>query len=88
MKTLHKRAMKGLRNAFLALLVSAIGIPQAWAQWNMRWLSVGDFQHRYVGGGAQPETYDEVMFQWPGIRPQVSYMHGQALWVSVKKLYR
>lgn len=47
-------------------------------------LSVGDFQHRYVGGGAQPETYDEVMFQWPGIRPQVSYMHGQALWISVK----
>ena len=84
MKTLQKRTMKGLRNVFLALLASAIGVPQAWAQWNMRWLSVGDFQHRYVGGGAQPETYDEVMFQWPGIRPQVSYMHGQAMWISVK----
>jgi hypothetical protein len=79
-----------LRSAALVavLLLSLGGVDTARAQYDFRWLSVGDFQHRYNGGLGQPEIYDPFpMMVWPGIQNQapggVSYMHVMGYWISV-----
>ncbi|HMB92918.1 MAG TPA: hypothetical protein VKP65_18860, partial [Rhodothermales bacterium] len=75
--------------AVLAVLLLAQGWANtAQAQFDFRWLAVGDFQHRYNGGLGQPEIYDPFpMMVWPGIRNVapggVSYMHVMGYWISV-----
>lgn len=77
------------RFAALAVLLLALGgVNTAQAQFDFRWLAVGDFQHRYNGGLGQPEIYDPFpMMVWPGIRNiapgGVSYMHVMGYWISV-----
>ena len=73
---------------FLSPLVLA-NVQDAEAQFSFRWLNVGDFQHRFYGGGAQPEIYNPFpTMLWPGIQATdpggVSYMHGMAMWISAK----
>jgi hypothetical protein len=70
------------------LLLALGGVNTAQAQFDFRWLAVGDFQHRYNGGLGQPEIYDPFpMMVWPGIRNiapgGVSYMHVMGYWISV-----
>ncbi len=73
----------------VAMLLLAMGwADTARAQYDFRWLAVGDFQHRYNGGLGQPEIYDPFpMMVWPGIRNMapggVSYMHVIGYWISV-----
>ena len=73
-----------------AVFLLALGwVDAAQAQYDFRWLSVGDFQHRYNGGLGQPEIYDPFpMMVWPGIHNMapggVSYMHVMGYWISVK----
>ncbi len=74
--------------AFAVLLISLGWVNAAQAQFDFRWLAVGDFQHRYNGGLGQPEIYDPFpMMVWPGIRNLapggVSYMHVMGYWISV-----
>ena len=72
-----------------AVLLLALGWANtAQAQYDFRWLAVGDFQHRYNGGLGQPEIYEPFpMMVWPGIRNMspggVSYMHVIGYWISV-----
>ncbi|HET6568265.1 MAG TPA: T9SS type A sorting domain-containing protein [Rhodothermales bacterium] len=76
--------------AVVAVLLLAQGwVNTARAQYDFRWLSVGDFQHRYNGGLGQPEIYEPFpMMVWPGIYNMspggVSYMHVMGYWISVK----
>lgn len=73
--------------AFFLLFLAFGSSQEADAQYTFRWLNVGDFQHRFYGGGAQPEIYSPYpTMRWPGIHSTdpggVSYMHGMALWIS------
>lgn len=75
--------------AFLLLALSLGVAQQSQAQYTFRWLNVGDFQHRFYGGGAQPEIYNPFpTMLWPGIQATdpggVSYMHGLSTWISAK----
>lgn len=80
-----------LRRWFAAatVLVLALGwVNTAEAQYDFRWLAVGDFQHRYNGGLGQPEIYEPFpMMVWPAIQNMspggVSYMHVIGYWISV-----
>jgi len=78
------------RLAVISGLVLAFGwADTARAQYDFRWLSVGDFQHRYNGGLGQPEIYEPFpLMVWPGIHNMspggVSYMHVIGYWISAK----
>jgi len=84
----HTRYQRWLA-AIAVLLLALGGADTAQAQFTFRWLNVGDFQHRYSGGGAQPEIYDPFpTMVWPGIVNSapggVAYMHAMGTWISVK----
>ena len=73
--------------AFILMFLAFGSSQQAEAQFTFRWLNVGDFQHRFYGGGAQPEIYGPYpIMRWPGIHHidpgGVGYMHGMATWIS------
>ncbi len=75
--------------AFLVLALCPGIVQVTYGQYTFRWLNVGDFQHRFYGGGAQPEIYNPFpTMLWPGIQATdpggVSYMHGMATWISAK----
>lgn len=72
-------------------LLTLGGADTARAQYDFRWLSVGDFQHRYNGGLGQPEIYEPFpMMVWPGIYNHtnggVSYMHVIGYWISARNV--
>ena len=88
MKVRKTHWVKQLPAVFMLLLLSG-GVQLAQAQFSFRWLNVGDYQHRFYGGGAQPEIYNPFpTMLWPGIQATdpggVSYMHGMSMWISVK----
>lgn len=73
------------------LLLALCWADTAQAQYDFRWLSVGDFQHRYNGGLGQPEIYDPFpLMVWPGIYNMapggVSYMHVIGYWISARNV--
>lgn len=77
--------------AMLLLTFGLVGSETAHAQYEFRWLSVGDFQHRYNGGLGQPEIYDPFpLMVWPGIYNiapgGVSYMHVLGYWISAENV--
>src|SRR5690554_388654 len=81
---------RGLR-IFAGLLFAMSLTNLAHAQYDFRWLSVGDLQHRYNGGLGQPEIYDPFpLMVWPGIYNVapggVSYMHVLGYWISAKNV--
>lgn len=72
-----------------ALLLAAVVFALGWAdtaqaQWSTKWLAVGDFQHPYLSGGAEPEELAaDVIWYYPGIHPRTGSSRWKALWVSV-----
>ena len=88
MKFINFKKSQSVLAAVALIVLSMSWGNTAQAQYDFRWLAVGDFQHRYNGGLGQPEIYDPFpMMVWPGIRNMapggVSYMHVIGYWISV-----
>lgn len=89
MKLVNKTSLQKGLVVVTALLLTFAFVDTAEAQYDFRWLSVGDFQHRYNGGLGQPEIYEPFpMMVWPGIYNispgGVSYMHVLGYWISAR----
>lgn len=68
-----------------ALLLLLGGAEEVQAQWSTKWLAVGNFQHPYLSGGAEPEGLaGTVIWHWPGIKPGTGNSRWKALWISTR----
>lgn len=79
--SIWRRAGTGLVLLFLLFMMT----EDAHAQWTPKWLNVGDYQNRYLSGGAAPEG-DEVAWYYPGIRPRSAYSRWRGVWISARNV--
>ncbi|MEM8487263.1 MAG: hypothetical protein AAF564_17050 [Bacteroidota bacterium] len=82
-KTTSYRCIPSVRYALLVGLILAFFAPtDALAQWELKWLSVGEMHKYYTEAGSHNEDYQGHNIHWPGIRNEHGNVRGYALWVA------
>ena len=70
--------------AFALLL--ALSAPAAHAQFESRWLNIGEMQHHYHGGGAEYETFGDFgkFTWWPLLTSRPASTRAMGLWIGAR----
>ena len=84
-KTTSYRCIPSVRFALLVGLILAYFTPSsAVAQFETKWLSVGEMHKYYTEAGSHNEDYLGHNIHWPGIRNEHGNVRGYALWVAAR----
>lgn len=77
-----------IRATWGSMLLAAVlmyCVPQtAQAQWELKWLSVGEMHKYYTEAGSHNEDYQGHNIHWPGIRNEHGNVRGYALWIAAQ----
>ncbi len=84
-KTTSYRCIPSVRYALLVGLILAYFTPSsALAQFEIKWLSIGEMHKYYTEAGSHNEDYQGHNIHWPGIRNEHGNVRGYALWIAAK----
>ncbi|MBX2820595.1 MAG: hypothetical protein KTR29_12960 [Rhodothermaceae bacterium] len=73
-----------LGSLLLGLMLLFFTPTNASAQWELKWLSVGEMHKYYTEAGSHNEDYQGHNIHWPGIRNEHGNVRGYALWIAVQ----
>ncbi len=82
-KTTSYRCIPSVRYALLVGLILAYFTPtSAFAQFEIKWMSIGEMHKYYTEAGSHNEDYQGHNIHYPGIRNEHGNVRGYALWVA------
>ena len=85
MKKTSNRCIPAKPAVWLVGLILAYFAPStAFAQFEIKWLSVGEMHKYYTEAGSHNEDYQGHNIHWPGIRNEHGNVRGYALWIAAQ----